>query len=143
VNISFRPKNWTKWTKRNFSTSHHYYQEHKSHSATNKGKVHKIHKWKWSAGAGWTILSILDWWLLAAGGWLSWQGVFFRWTPIGICIIAATQWHLHNKECTRNGLPRTAPAWQVIFKTLTFPYHHHLNFHFHFRLTFIALYHSG
>lgn len=50
---------------------------------------------------------------MAAGGWLSWQGVILRWTPLGLCIVAAAQWHLHNRECERKGLPRTAPAWQV------------------------------
>ena len=50
---------------------------------------------------------------MAAGGWLSWQGVILRWTPLGLCIVAAAQWHLHNKDCERKGLPRTAPAWQV------------------------------
>ncbi|XP_070500330.1 phosphatidylserine decarboxylase proenzyme, mitochondrial isoform X1 [Chironomus tepperi] len=116
---NFRPKQWTsKWTiaKRPFSQSHQQYHQHstnKSQTGTNKGKLHKIkRKWRWGA-TGWTILSILDWWLLAAGGWLSWQGVILRWTPLGLCIVAAAQWHLHNKECERKGLPRTAPAWQT------------------------------
>jgi hypothetical protein len=119
---NFRPKQWTsRWTiaKRPFSQSHQQYHQHSTNksqnnqSGTNKGKLHKIkRKWRWGA-TGWTILSILDWWLLAAGGWLSWQGVILRWTPLGLCIVAAAQWHLHNKECERKGLPRTAPAWQV------------------------------
>lgn len=71
-------------------------------------------KWRWgAAGAYWTILSVLDWWLLAASGWLTWRGVFLRWTPIGLCVIAATNWHLHNKDLDRKGLPRTASQWQV------------------------------
>ncbi|XP_062559597.1 uncharacterized protein LOC134224275 isoform X2 [Armigeres subalbatus] len=49
----------------------------------------------------------------AAGGWLTWRGVFLRWTPIGICMIAAAQWHLHNRELDRKGLPRTAASWQM------------------------------
>lgn len=111
INISFRPKHWSRWTKRSFTTSHHHYHHENSNNANKsqsayKGKLHKIQKLKWGAGAGWTILSILDWWLLAAGG-------FLKWTPIGICIVAATHLYLHNKECTRKGLPRTAPAWQV------------------------------
>lgn len=57
---------------------------------------------------------------MAAGGWLSWQGVILRWTPLGICIIAAAQWHLHNRECERKGLPKTAPAWQVMFHVAIF-----------------------
>lgn len=82
--------------------------------STGKGKLHKIkRKWRWGAGAGWTILSVLDWWLLAAGGWLSWQGAILRWTPLGVAVVAAAQWHLHNKECERQGIPRTAPHWQV------------------------------
>lgn len=78
-----------------------------------KGKLNKIRrKWRWGAGA--TILSVLDWWLLAAGGWLTWRGVFLRWTPIGFCLMAAAHWHLHNQEMDRKGLPRTASQWQVL-----------------------------
>lgn len=84
-----------------------------------KGKLNKIRrKWRWGAGA--TILSVLDWWLLAAGGWLTWRGVFLRWTPIGFCLMAAAHWHLHNKEMDRKGLPRTASQWQVILLKTTF-----------------------
>jgi hypothetical protein len=82
-----------------------------SDGASHKGKV--LRKWSWKAGAGWTILSVLDWWLLAVGGWLSWRGVFMRWTPLGLCMIAAVQWHLHNKALDQKGLPRTAAPWQV------------------------------
>ncbi|CAO1405166.1 unnamed protein product [Diamesa tonsa] len=122
---NFRPiaKQWTpRWTmvKRPFSKQHN-----NSTKATNtgnvatgqggtKGKLNKIRrKWRWGAGA--TILSVLDWWLLAAGGWLTWRGVFLRWTPIGFCLMAATHWHLHNKEMDRKGLPRTASQWQSSF----------------------------
>lgn len=85
---------------------------------SGKGKFLRLHKaipkqWTWSAGAGWTILSVLDWWLLVAGGWLSWQGVILRWTPLGVCLAAAIQWHLHNRDLDRKGLPRTATTWQV------------------------------
>jgi hypothetical protein len=118
---NFRPKQWTsKWTivNRPFSLTHQYHQHSsKNQNINNKGKLHKIKlKWpglRWGAGAGWTVLSILDWWLLAAGGWLSWQGAILRWSPIGICLAAALHWHLHNRECERRGLPRTAPTWQV------------------------------
>lgn len=80
-------------------------------------------KWRWgAAGAYWTILSVLDWWLLAAGGWLTWRGVFMRWTPIGLCMFAATHWHLHNKDLDRKGLPRTASQWQVIFSNFQIVY---------------------
>ena len=117
INISFRPKHWSKWTKRSFMTSHHHHYHHENSNANKsvyKGnKLNKIQKWRWGAGAGWTILSILDWWLLAAGGWLSWQGRILRWIPVGICFVAASHIYLHNKECARKGLPRTAPAWQV------------------------------
>lgn len=118
INISFRPKNWSKWTKRSFVTSrqHHHHNNYQEKTgganrlqSTFKGKLHKIQKWKWSAG--WTILSILDWWLLAAG--FTWQRIFLRWTPVGICFIAAASWHLHNRECISKGLPKTAPKWQV------------------------------
>lgn len=82
-----------------------------------KGKLNKIKifrtKWSWRAGAGWTILSVLDWWLLAAGGWLTWKGVVLRWSPLGLCTYAAIQWYLHNKELDKQGLPRTATKWQV------------------------------
>lgn len=124
---NLRPKQWSnRWTmvKKPFSLSTRQYHQHSTNksqnnsnnqSGTNKGKLHKIkRKWHYFGATGWTILSILDWWLLAAGGWLSWQGVILRWTPIGIVIIAAAQWHLHNRECERKGLPKTAPAWQVI-----------------------------
>lgn len=118
---NFRPKQWTpRWTivQRPFSKSQHHgasKNQSNNQSANVKGKLHKIkRKWRWGAGAGWTILSVLDWWLLAAGGWLSWQGVVLRWTPLGVVLVAAAQWHLHNRECERKGLPRTAPHWQVI-----------------------------
>jgi phosphatidylserine decarboxylase len=72
------------------------------------------HKWRWdAAGAYLTVISVIDWWLLAAGGWLTWRGIFLRWTPIGLCLFAAAQWHLHNKEQDRKGLPRTASQWQM------------------------------
>jgi hypothetical protein len=80
-------------------------------SGKGKNKFKKI--WSWQARAGWTIFSVLDWWLLAAGGWLTWRGVFLRWTPLGMCVAAAIQWHLQNKKLDANGLPRTAAAWQV------------------------------
>lgn len=77
--------------------------------------MHRIRrKWRWGAGAaGWTVLSILDWWLLLVGGWLSWQSVVLRWTPLGLVFVAAAHWHLHNRDCQKKGLPRTAPHWQV------------------------------
>lgn len=109
--INFKPKNWTKWTKRQISTSHHYYNHHEQGSKSSKGKLHKIRQWK-----KWAILptiSILDYWLLAAAGWFSWQGVILRWTPIGIVIVAAASYHLHKKDCIKKGLPQTFPAWQV------------------------------
>lgn len=85
---------------------------------SGKGKFRKLSKtihrqWTWSAGAGWTILSVLDWWLLVAGGWLSWQGALLRWTPLGVCLAAAIQWHMHNRDLDRKGLPRTATKWQT------------------------------
>lgn len=131
---NFRPKQWTpRWTivKRPFSKSQshqHGASSNKSQANPNgKGKLHKIkRKWRWGAGAGWTILSVLDWWLLAAGGWLSWQGVVLRWTPLGVVLVAAAQWHLHNKECARKGLPRTAPHWQV--NSTSDPSRFHQNF---------------
>lgn len=49
----------------------------------------------------------------AAGSWLTWRGVFLRWTPLGICMIAAAQWHLHNRDLDKQGLPRTAAPWQM------------------------------
>lgn len=84
------------------SGEHHYRQ---------KGKLLKK-KWLRKAGAGWTLLSVLDWWIIA-GGWLTWRGVLLRWTPLGFCLIAAAQWHLHNREMDKKGLPRTATQWQV------------------------------
>lgn len=119
---NFRTKQWTpRWTIANRPFSKSQFHNGSSTNQSNnpnssgKGKLHRIkRKWRWGAGAGWTILSVLDWWLLAAGGWLSWQGAVLRWTPLGVVIVAAAQWHLHNRECERKGLPRTAPHWQVI-----------------------------
>lgn len=84
------------------------------HRKGKSSKCRKIRKsWSWKAGAGWTILSMLDWWLIAAGGWLTWRGLFLKWTPIGIGLVAAAHWHLRNQECDRKGLPRTASKWMV------------------------------
>lgn len=89
---NFRPKQWTsKWTivKRPFSLSQQYHHQHtNSTNAKNQSSTSK-------------------------GGWLTWQGAILRWTPLGICIIAAAHWHLHTRECERRGLPRTATAWQT------------------------------
>jgi len=83
-----------------------------------KGKLLKK-EWIHKAGAGWTLFSFLDWWLLAAGGWLTWRGVFMRWTPLGICLIAAAHWHLHNRDLDKKGLPRTATQWQMsVYRSL-------------------------
>lgn len=93
-------------------------KEEQGQGRSGKGKFLKLSKtiprqWTWSAGAGWTILSVLDWWLLVAGGWLSWQGALLRWTPLGVCLAAAIQWHLHNRDLDKKGLPRTATKWQT------------------------------
>ncbi|XP_035904101.1 phosphatidylserine decarboxylase proenzyme, mitochondrial isoform X1 [Anopheles stephensi] len=96
---------------------HHHHQQHQQQfhhqSTTGKSRSKVYRKWSWKAGAGWTILSVLDWWLLAAGGWLTWRGVFLRWTPIGICMVVAAKWHLHNRDLDKKGLPRTAAKWQA------------------------------
>ncbi|XP_055547928.1 phosphatidylserine decarboxylase proenzyme, mitochondrial isoform X3 [Wyeomyia smithii] len=130
VNFKPNPNKWsTKWTvgRRSVSSSKRDHeqssyqqhsgqqqQQHHQQNQQSKGKFVRIKKkWSWKAGAGWTILSVLDWWLLAAGGWLTWRGVFLRWTPLGICMVAAAQWHLHNRELDRKGLPRTATPWQM------------------------------
>lgn len=122
---NFRPKQWTtNWivVKRPFSKSQAQYAPTNNQKAGGKGKLHKIkRKWRWGCGAGWTILSVLDWWLLAAGGWLQWQGTVLRWTPLGVALMAAAQWHFHNRECERKGLPRTAPHWQVSFVGQAYP----------------------
>lgn len=98
-------------------------QQQGGHEGGRKGNdtLHRFRKsrksWRWKAGASWTILSVLDWWLLAAGGWLTWRGVFLKWTPLGICIIAAVQWQRGRvQDSDRSGkqlLPRTASQWQV------------------------------
>lgn len=122
---NFRPlqKHWSpKWAiaKRPFSKSQQHHLKHQTTNSakpnqTAKGKLNKFkRKWRWGAGAGWTILSVLDWWLLAAGGWFTGTtGIVLRWTPLGLVLIAAAEWHLHNRECERKGLPRTATQWQV------------------------------
>jgi hypothetical protein len=99
-------------------------------SGKGKNKFKKI--WSWQARAGWTIFSVLDWWLLAAGGWLTWRGVFLRWTPLGMCVAAAIQWHLQNKKLDANGLPRTAAAWQVSTLDLESKFEHIFKFLFFF-----------
>lgn len=89
------------------------------HSSSKKGKLNKLKKfhklWSWKAGAGWTILSVLDWWLLAAGGWLTWRGVFLKWTPLGLCLVAAAQWTMISDGLNGKGQPRIASAWQVYY----------------------------
>lgn len=110
---------WTLLTRRPFTKSHYYFNSNGTNSKQSQtgkqGKLHRIRrKWRWGAGAaGWTVLSFLDWWLLIVGGYLSWQSVFLRWTPLGVVLVAAAQWHLHHREQTRQGLPLTAPHWQV------------------------------
>uniref|UniRef100_A0A336LR80 Phosphatidylserine decarboxylase proenzyme, mitochondrial n=1 Tax=Culicoides sonorensis TaxID=179676 RepID=A0A336LR80_CULSO len=90
-------------------------EHHQNHH--HKGKLLKK-KWLKKAGAGWTLLSVLDWWIIA-GGWLSWRGVLMRWTPLGFMLIAAAQWHLHNREMDKKGLPRTATQWQMnVYRSL-------------------------
>lgn len=120
------PKQWSpKWNvvKRSLSKQskssnscgtgdHHQFSS--QGGAKSQGKIKLKHKWRWdAAGAYLTVISVIDWWLLAAGGWLTWRGMFLRWTPLGFCVFAAAQWHLHNREQDRKGLPRTASQWQV------------------------------
>lgn len=99
------------------SNDHQQQQQQQQQGSSKKGKFTKFKRlrksWSWKAGAGWTILSVLDWWLLAAGGWLTWRGVFLKWTPLGICIVAAVQWHLIKDDHEKKGLARTASQWQV------------------------------
>ncbi|XP_031630880.1 phosphatidylserine decarboxylase proenzyme, mitochondrial [Contarinia nasturtii] len=96
---------------------HRYYSvkqgnENKAEISTKKGKFSKLKRirksWGWKAGAGWTVLSVLDWWLLAAGGWLTWRSMILKWTPIGIGLASLLHWHLHNRKCDTLGQPRTA-----------------------------------
>lgn len=91
--------------------------ETKAASSTNKGKFSKLKRvrksWGWKAGAGWTILSVLDWWLLAAGGWLTWRSLVLKWTPIGIGLATLLHWHLHNRKCDKLGQTRTASRIMV------------------------------
>lgn len=86
-------------------------------TTTRKGKFSKLKRirksWGWKAGAGWTIISVLDWWLLAAGGWLTWRGLFLKWTPIGIGIATFMHWHLHNQKCDSLKQPRVASRFMV------------------------------
>uniref|UniRef100_A0A6M2DZ83 Phosphatidylserine decarboxylase proenzyme, mitochondrial n=1 Tax=Xenopsylla cheopis TaxID=163159 RepID=A0A6M2DZ83_XENCH len=50
-------------------------------------------RWKWRS-----VLSVFDWWILAAGGWVTWRGVLTRWTPLGICLIVAMQLRSRRKD---------------------------------------------
>ncbi|XP_055608312.1 phosphatidylserine decarboxylase proenzyme, mitochondrial isoform X2 [Uranotaenia lowii] len=122
VNFKPIPNKWsTKWTvvrrsiysgKRQEQQQQQHQNQQQQQQQSSKGKfVKNRRKWSWKAGAGWTILSVLDWWLLA--GWLTWRGVVLRWTPLGICMVAAVQWHLHNRNLDSQGLPRTAAPWQM------------------------------
>lgn len=163
VNFKPTPHKWaTKWTvaRRSISSGKHQEQnsshQHSSHQQQEQqqqqqgrqstGKFNKIQrKWSWKAGAGWTILSVLDWWLLAAGGWLTWRGVFLRWTPIGICMTAAAQLYLHNRELDRKGLPRTAASWQVKILIINIcsvvsnhAYHFHLSLFKHSKTRYLV-----
>ncbi|CAD7092821.1 unnamed protein product [Hermetia illucens] len=56
---------------------------------------------------------VLDWWLLAAG-WFTWSGLLTRWTPIGVCVFAALEWHYHTRKLEKQGLPITASEIQRI-----------------------------
>lgn len=101
------------------STKSNSDQQGHQHSSSKKGKLNKLKKfhklWSWKAGAGWTILSVLDWWLLAAGGWLTWRGVFLKWTPLGLCLVAAAQWTMINDGPNGKEQIRTATPWQVMY----------------------------
>lgn len=86
-------------------------------TVARKGKFSQLKRmqksWGWKAGVGWTILSVLDWWLLAAGGWLTWRSLLLKWTPIGVGLATFIHWHLHNQKCDRLGQPRTASKVMV------------------------------
>lgn len=109
----------------NSKNLHRYYStkqttnEIKSTASTisKRGKFNKLKKirksWGWKAGAGWTLISVLDWWLLAAGGWLTWRNLLLKWTPIGIGLATLVHWHFHNKKCDRLGQSRTATKLMV------------------------------
>lgn len=94
--------------------------ETKTAAISKKGKFSKLKRirksWGWKAGAGWTILSVLDWWLLAAGGWLTWRNLILKWTPIGIGLASLVHWHLHYRKCDKLGQPRTASKIMVTSK---------------------------
>ena len=91
--------------------------ETKATAISKKGKFSKLKRipksWGWKAGAGWTILSVLDWWLLATGGWLTWRNLILKWTPIGIGLASLVHWHLHYRKCDELGQPRTASKVMV------------------------------
>lgn len=97
VNFKPIPNKWpTKWTvvRRSISSGKHQDQQQQQGSG-QQGQHQQQQSGK------------------AAGGWLTWRGVFLRWTPLGICMIAAAQWHLHNRDLDKQGLPRTAAPWQM------------------------------
>lgn len=106
----------------NNNKNHRYYttkqmNETKVASSTKKGKFSKLKRvrksWGWKAGIGWTILSVLDWWLLAAGGWLTLRSLVLKWTPIGIGLATLLHCHLHNRKCDELGQTRTASRIMV------------------------------
>lgn len=103
-------------------------------TVARKGKFSKLKRmqksWGWKAGVGWTILSVLDWWLLAAGGWLTWRSLLLKWTPIGVGLATFIHWHLHNQKCDRLGQPRTASKVMVrIWISNSFPRSSHVFIH--------------
>lgn len=103
VNFKPIPNKWpTKWTvvRRSISSGKHQDQQQQQGSGQGHQQQNQQQQQQQQSGK-------------AAGGWLTWRGVFLRWTPLGICMIAAAQWHLHNRDLDKQGLPRTAAPWQM------------------------------
>lgn len=105
-----------------------YRHNHDHNKTTGKYILTFQNSWKWKFGYGWTILSILDWWLLAAAGLFTWRGIFFKVTPIiGLCLLGVVQWtqfRYENKNDSKiNNIDdvvekkqfrRIASNWQVV-----------------------------
>uniref|UniRef100_A0A182J586 Phosphatidylserine decarboxylase proenzyme, mitochondrial n=1 Tax=Anopheles atroparvus TaxID=41427 RepID=A0A182J586_ANOAO len=85
----------------NHHHQHHHQQQQQQHHQQQQHQQHQQHQQQYHHQS------------TTAGGWLTWRGVFLRWTPIGLCMVVAAKWHLHNRDLDKKGLPRTAAKWQA------------------------------
>ncbi|KAL5282703.1 PISD family protein [Megaselia abdita] len=46
--------------------------------------------------------------------WFTWPALFFRWGPMGVCILGALEWQYRQYDCDKQQKPRTASNLQTI-----------------------------